>query len=149
MSTKPDWMWNEMQQVGTDYADVAEVAAYDQRMGTIRDVVGENRQTLARLALPVGGRLLDIGCGTGRLVRAAAAQGLQAYAADVSAVMLAYLEGRAAEEGVKLAGLQHAGFLTMSFPAEHFDAVVSSLALHHLPDAWKLVALRQETMGQI
>jgi ubiquinone/menaquinone biosynthesis C-methylase UbiE len=135
-------MWNEIQQVGTDYQDVAEVAAYDQRMGTIRDVEEEIRQTLARLALPAGARLLDIGSGTGRLLRAAAARGLQAYAADVSAVMLEYLEKRSAEEGVKLVELQHAGFLTMSFPGEHFDAVVSSLALHHLPDAWKLVGLR-------
>jgi hypothetical protein len=43
MMNRPDWMWNEMQQVGTDYMDVAEVAAYDQRMATIRDVEEENR----------------------------------------------------------------------------------------------------------
>jgi hypothetical protein len=32
----PDWHWNEMQQVGTDYNDLAEVEAYDERMATFR-----------------------------------------------------------------------------------------------------------------
>jgi SAM-dependent methyltransferase len=30
----------------------------------------------------------------------------------------------------------------MDFPPASFDAAVSGAALHHLPDAWKLVALR-------
>ncbi len=29
-----DWQWNEMQQVGTDYADLKEIAAYDDRDGS-------------------------------------------------------------------------------------------------------------------
>ncbi len=141
MST-PDWMWNEMQQVGTDYADVAEVAAYDERMATFRDVDNENQEILTQLALTPGSKVLEIGCGTGRFIRAAAARGHETCAADISQVMLEYVEQKSAEEGLKIARLQHAGFLTMDFPAGYFDAAVSGAALHHLPDQWKLVALR-------
>lgn len=140
--SNPDWMWNEMRQVGTDYADIAEVAAYDTRMASFRDVNRENQQNLSLLALAPGSKVLEIGCGTGRFVRAAARAGLEAYAVDISEVMLRYVAEKSREEGVEIAGLQHAGFLTMSFPPEHFHAVVSGAALHHLPDAWKLVALR-------
>lgn len=137
-----DWQWNEMQQVGTDYADLKEIAAYDDRMEAFRDVETENRGLLSLLALPVGAAVLEIGCGTGRFARAAAAAGLAVTVVDVSAGMLEYVAQKARTDGLPEIATQHAGFLTMDFPACRFDAVVSGAALHHLPDAWKLVALR-------
>jgi len=71
----PRWQWNEMQQVGTDYADMAEVERYDRRMAEFRDVDAENRSILRTLSLEPGSAVLEIGCGTGRLARAAAAAG--------------------------------------------------------------------------
>ena len=56
--------------------------------------------------------------------------------------MLDYIEKKASEEGVPPIITHHAGFLTMDFPVSVFDAVVSGAALHHLPDAWKLIALQ-------
>jgi ubiquinone/menaquinone biosynthesis C-methylase UbiE len=137
-----DWQWNEMQQVGADFTDPKMIAAYDERMGAIRDVDGENREMLDALALPAGAAVLEIGCGTGRFSRAAAKAGLQATAIDVSAKMLEYVREKAASEGLPEIATQHAGFLTMDFPAAGFDAAVSGVALHHLPDAWKYLALR-------
>lgn len=67
----PEWQWNEMQQVGTDYTDLAEVERYDQRMGSFRDVEKENRTMLEMLNLPTGSSVLEVGCGTGRFARAA------------------------------------------------------------------------------
>jgi ubiquinone/menaquinone biosynthesis C-methylase UbiE len=97
---------------------------------------------LGMLALPGGAAVLEIGCGTGRFARAAAAAGLAATAIDVSATMLDYVRHKAAAEGLPAIATQHSGFLTMDFPPASFDAAVSGAALHHLPDAWKLVALR-------
>jgi hypothetical protein len=34
----PEWQYDEMQQVGTDYTDEAQVEAYDQRLQRLRDV---------------------------------------------------------------------------------------------------------------
>jgi putative AdoMet-dependent methyltransferase len=140
---QPPWYWNEMQQVGTDYASTAEVEAYDRRMATIRDVDSENQAILATLALAPGASLLEIGCGTGRFARMAASQGYAVTAVDVSKAMLDYVAARAEQEGLVSLDLQQAGFLTMDVAAQGFDAVVSVAALHHLSDAWKLVALRR------
>lgn len=138
---KRDWQWDEMQQVGTDYTDPEEIEKYDNRMATIRDVEAENSQMLAMLALPADASVLEIGCGTGRFARAAAANGLKAAAADVSAAMLEYVGHRAKADGLRGLETRHAGFLTLDFPDSSFDAVVSGAALHHLPDAWKLPAM--------
>jgi len=137
-----DWQWDEMRQVGTDYTDLKEIAAYDVRMASFRDVDAENREMLGMLNLPAGAAVLEIGCGTGRFARAAAAAGLAVTAIDVSARMLEYVGQRIKTDGLPEIATQHAGFLTMEFPAACFDAAVSGAALHHLPDAWKLVALR-------
>lgn len=139
---RPDWQWNEIQQVGTDYADLAQVEIYDNRMGTFRDVNAENRQMLGMLNLPAGAAVLEIGCGTGRFARAAAAAGMKVTAIDVSPIMLEYVKKKAGDEGLPEIRTQHSGFLTMDLPEAVFDAAVSGAALHHLPDAWKFVALR-------
>ena len=139
--TEPDWRWNEFRQVGTDYEDVAEVEAYDRRMGTFRDVDAENRSMLAMLALPPGSAVLEIGCGTGRFARAAAAAGMKVAVADVSKIMLDYVADRSWKDNLPEIAVQHSGFLTLDFPAASFDAAVSGAALHHLPDAWKYVGL--------
>ncbi len=131
-----------MQQVGTDYTDLKEIAAYDERMAAFRDVDAENRALLGLLALPSGASVLEIGCGTGRFARAAAAAGLAVTAVDVSAAMLEYVAKKSEDDGLPKIATQHAGFLTMDLPAGTFNAAVSGAALHHLPDAWKFVALR-------
>lgn len=141
-SCYPDWQWDEMLQVGTDYTDLAEISAYDARMASFRDVDAENKAILDLLDLPAGAAVLEIGCGTGRFARTAAGAGYSVTAIDVSAKMLEFVRGRVEEERLPEIATFHAGFLTMDFPESHFDAVLSVAALHHLPDAWKLVALR-------
>lgn len=137
----PDWQWNEMRQVGTDYDDLAQVETYDGRMATFRNVAAENREMLDMLGLPPGAAVLEIGCGTGCFARAASAAGLAATAIDVSPIMLEFVREKASKEELPEIATQHAGFLTMHFPPASFDAAVSGAALHHLPDAWKFVAL--------
>ena len=143
MAERPDWQWDEMQQVGTDYADIDEVQRYDERMSQFRDLAAEDGAILADLALAPGSTVLEIGTGTGHFAHHALAAGHQVIAADVSQVMLDYAAAKAQRLGLTGLTCLHAGFLGLELPAESLDGAVSVAALHHLPDAWKLVALRR------
>lgn len=143
MSDRPAWQWNEIQQVGTDYTDLSEVERYERRMGEFRNLAAEDAALLADLALPVGANVLEIGTGTGHFARAAAKAGLYATAIDISPAMLRYARSRADADNLsERTAFEQAGFLTFAFEPERFDAAVSVAVLHHLPDLWKAVALR-------
>ena len=47
MNEQPAWQWNEIQHVGTDFADAAEVERYERRMGEFRDLAAEDAAILA------------------------------------------------------------------------------------------------------
>ncbi|HWR16850.1 MAG TPA: methyltransferase domain-containing protein [Terriglobales bacterium] len=87
----------------------------------------------ARLA--PGERVLDVGCGTGTLAIAAKRRvgpSGKVYGIDASPEMLARAEQKASKSGVEVLfrnGLAEA----LPFPDGHFDAVLSTVMLHHLP----------------
>ncbi len=137
----PSWHWQEFIQRGTDYNNLAEVEAYDARMGRLRDVEGGLRRVLATLRLAPDDEVLEIGTGTGAFALAAARVCRHVYACDVSEMMLAYAQQKAAQQGIANASFHAGGFLTYEHTGEPVSAVVSQLALHHLPDFWKGVAL--------
>ena len=142
MHEQPAWQWDEIQHVGTNFADVAEVERYERRMGEFRDLAAEDAAILALLELPPNSRILEIGTGTGHFSRRAAAAGHRVTAIDISPAMLQYADNRAKLEGLAGIEFHHGGFLTFSAPPASFDAAVSAAALHHLPDFWKAVALQ-------
>lgn len=56
--------------------------------------------------------------------------------------MLQYARQKAEEEALAV-DFGRAGFLSFEAPDASYDAVVTSLALHHLSDVWKAVALQR------
>ena len=140
VDTHPQWQWNEMQQVGTDYADLGEVERYERRMGQFRDLAKEDAEILAELRLKPGSRILEIGTGTGHFARTAVGGGHRVTATDVSPIMLQYAAKVAQGQGLAIEFTQ-GGFLTFQGEPAAYDGVVSVVVLHHLPDLWKAVAL--------
>lgn len=142
---KPEWMWDEWQQVGTDYDSLEEVGRYEKRMGEFRDFDRENSAVLALTGLKAGEnvRILEIGTGTGHFARFAARAGFGVTAVDISAMMLKYAAEMADKESIPAGMIEfvRGGFLGLDFAAASFDACYTSAALHHLPDVWKMVAL--------
>jgi putative AdoMet-dependent methyltransferase len=57
--------------------------------------------------------------------------------------MLEFARKKAKKRDVKNIEFHNAGFLTYEHSGEPVDAVVSQIALHHLPDFWKMIALRR------
>ena len=82
------------------------------------------------LNLPPGGRVLDIGCGTGAFVYCLAERGYQAVGVDFSSSML-----RAASKSTQGKSIEFVqGDVTkgLNFADESFDLVLSSYVLHGL-----------------
>jgi ubiquinone/menaquinone biosynthesis C-methylase UbiE len=78
---------------------------------------------------------------TGELALAAARHCARVYAVDLSAGMLQYAKRKAASRGVVNVDFLQGGFLTYQHRGAPLDAIVTQLALRHLPDFWKQVAL--------
>lgn len=90
------------------------------------------RAVIRRAALPAGGRLLDLGAGTGDLAREALRQqpGARVVAADFTLAMM--LAGRASRRGPD--DWSAADALRLPYADGSFDAVVSGFLLRNVTD---------------
>jgi ubiquinone/menaquinone biosynthesis C-methylase UbiE len=88
--------------------------------------------------------VIDLGAGTGNFAIQAAKRGVKAIAVDISQNMLDYAREKAEKAGVaKNMEFKLGGFLSYEHQGEPVDAVESQMALHHLPDMWKQVAIQR------
>ena len=139
---KKNYYYNEFKALGTDYNDLEEIRIYDERMATLRNIKKEIEDTIHVIDLQKEDTLIEIGCGTGEFCIEAAKRCKKVIALDVSKNMLEYAKNKAIERGVNNISFVNAGFLSYEHQGESLDLVVSSIALHHLPDFWKLMALK-------
>ena len=137
------WEYDDMIQIGKDFASHEVVAAYDARHRRFRDIDKETETVIAGLGLRREHSVADFGSGTGAFVLEAARRCASVFAIDISQAMLDYTQRRAAEQGITNIVCRKGGFLTYRHEGTPFDAVSTSLALHHLPDFWKQRALRR------
>jgi ubiquinone/menaquinone biosynthesis C-methylase UbiE len=137
------WVYDERRQVGTNYADESNVSDYDAGMQRLRNIPQEVEVAAQALSLSPAHAVWEIGCGTGEMALGMASRCRHVYASDVSTPMVAFARLKAAARGVTNVTFEEGGFLTGFVPPEAVDGVVSQLALHHLPDLWKLTALRR------
>jgi ubiquinone/menaquinone biosynthesis C-methylase UbiE len=103
------------------------------------------REALETLALGPGDRLLDVGCGTGAAVRAAAAVAQRAVGVDLSAAMIA--RGRELAAGLANVELRVADAEALPFDAGTFSALLCTTSLHHYPHAERAVAEMARVLG--
>ncbi len=137
------WLYDERTQVGTDYADESHVREYDAKMQRLRDIPREVETAAQALSISAETVVWEIGTGTGEMAIGLAPRCRYVYASDISPAMLAPARGKAAERGVRNVSFEPGGFLSGFTPPQLVGGVVSQLALHHLPDFWKQVALKR------
>ncbi len=106
------------------------------RLMTAGQDVRWRREVVQRAALPAGGRLLDLGAGTGDLAREARRQEPQAYiiAADFTLAMMRVGQSRLRQRGLAALNWCGADALRLPFPDGQFDAVVSGFLLRNVAD---------------
>jgi len=143
MNQNKDWFYNEFNQVGTDYMDLNQVKIYDEKMNKLRNINAEVNILCKLIDIQPSYRILEIGCGTGEFSIALGKKSKELVALDVSSVMIEYAKHKAGKIGLDNINFYNNGFLTYKYDGIPFDAVITSLALHHLPDFWKLIALKR------
>ncbi|WP_242660975.1 class I SAM-dependent methyltransferase [Mycobacterium alsense] len=87
------------------------------------------QRTLLRQLPRRCGRVLDVGCGAGAFAARLASRTERVDAVDRSAAMISAARRRAPANVTCV----HADVLELPLPGEHYDAIVSNTALHHLP----------------
>lgn len=140
MTQDPDSWWpDERVHAGREHFDEDHARRYDAKMDA--EAAGEIRLLQDAGALGEDSVVVDLGAGSGQFTLAVAACCRRVVAVDVSPVMLGVLREKVARSGLTTVETVDAGFLTYQHAGEPPDLVYSRLALHHLPDFWKAVAL--------
>lgn len=143
MDKYPKWQYDELAGCGSKHNNTKTAEQYDCFHGSFRDFDEEARQVISAVGLESHHIVIDMGCGTGAFTIPAAAQCKKVYAIDIAKPMLQKCRQKAQRAGLVNIEFHNAGFLTYEHKGEPADAIVSTLALHHLPDFWKLVALHK------
>ena len=111
--------------------------SYDGKRQLARQIV---EGTAAFVKLPAGGRILDVGCGSGALTIACAKgnPACQALGVDLWRGVYASFSQRICEENAAAEGVTNTEFrpgdaLKLDFPDESFDAVTSNYVYHNIP----------------
>jgi SAM-dependent methyltransferase len=101
----------------------------------------DKRTGLIKELLPLGGLVLDVGCGTGQLGAAIASEGYDVCGVDLSPSMIV----RARERGLTaFSGVTTA----LPFAADTFDLALTVATLHHLETPERVAATVRE-MGRV
>lgn len=136
-----EWYFNEFRQTGVDFNSEEEVKLYDEKYKNSRNLDTEAENIAKETELKSDSVILEIGTGTGELAIRLSRKCRQVIACDVSEKMLAFASKKAKSINITNIEFIHSGFLNMKFENATFDTVISQLALHHLPDFWKSVAI--------
>lgn len=140
MTHKPNWLLDEIASAGRENLDAVHVSRYDKKEDAHS---GEELILLERYGLNSSSEAIDIGAGTGQFAIAAAVACARVVAVDVSPVMIERLRMKVGEANLSNIELVQAGFLTYEHRGRPADFVYSRLAMHHLPDFWKAMALKR------
>lgn len=137
----PPWLFDEAKACG-DHNSKIKARTYDNLHGRFRQFDQEAQQIIEHLALTCDHTVLDIGCGTGGFCVHAAPYVKTIYAMDISKAMLRIAKKKAKK--LKLDNVHfNQGSLLKFKLTPPVDAVVCTVMLHHLPDFWKLIALKR------
>lgn len=109
------------------------------KMRALRKVI------LQRAQIKPGDSVLDVGCGTGDLAMATktlSGPTGAVHGIDASPQMIAVAQRKAARAGTEVA-FQVGLIEGIAFPDNHFDVVLSTLMMHHLPSDLKRAGLAE------
>jgi SAM-dependent methyltransferase len=115
--------------VRAKYDRAAEVRAYSRTASTGLD---ERERAVVRRYVPMGGRLLDVGCGAGREALAFAREGFRVTGIDIAPAMIEAARENAAEAGLAIK-FRVQSVTELDDPPGSFDGAYLPVSLQHVP----------------
>lgn len=135
----PDWTFDEIRHAGEEHLDAEEVARFGEKMpfnpSTEVDI-------LIEYGLSEKDTIIDFGTGTGVFPLAIAEYYGHVIAVDVSETMLYVVHTKLEKTGIQNVETVNDGFLSYDHQGDKASYAFSKDALHHLPDSWKIEALK-------
>jgi ubiquinone/menaquinone biosynthesis C-methylase UbiE len=138
-----EWFYDEFKQKGTDYNNIKEVEIYCENMQQLRDIKKEIADIIELTGLDRSKNVLEIGIGTGEFTVELSKHCNFIYGIDISEIMLDYAREKAKKRKRENIELKKAGFLSYKHEGKIIDIILTQLAFHHLPDFWKVIALKK------
>jgi putative AdoMet-dependent methyltransferase len=135
-----NWQFAENEHCGVDYASMGIVEKYDSEHGKFRNYKQEASAIVDILKLSNESVIMDIGCGTAGITAELSKVVKKIFAIDPSAAMIQYAKQK--HGNIDNIEFIVSGFLGLESFTGKVDAVISTAALHHLPDFWKMIALK-------
>ncbi len=132
-------VFDELAHAGPEHLDPVFVAGYDRKQGADP---GPDVEVLRGHGMASDSTVVDLGAGSGTFALAVARHCGRVVAVDVSPEMVDLMRRRMSESGATTVDVVQAGLLTYRHTGRLPDVVHCRNALHHLPDFWKVEALR-------
>jgi SAM-dependent methyltransferase len=136
----PGWLLDELANAGRENLDAAHVERYDRKMDARAP---EEVELLRSWGLDASSVVVELGCGTGQFALTVARVCRRVVAVDVSPLMRKRLRSKVDEAAIDNVEIAAAGFLTYDHTGDPANIVYSRYTIHHLPDFWKVMALRR------
>jgi putative AdoMet-dependent methyltransferase len=143
MKSFPEWYFDEGLHAGINYSDEKIVADYDKEHTKFRNYENETSRIIQAVGISKDDIVVDMGCGTGGLSTCLAKSCKKLYAIDISPKMIELCKDKIKKENIDNVFPICSGLLSYEHDGEPADVVISNVVLHHLPDFWKLVALKK------
>jgi len=134
-----DWIIDEKRHAGEEHLDPEQVASYDEK---IPFDPTEEIDLLLEYGLSADDTVVDFGTGTGVFPLAVADYCDRVIAIDVSKTMVDVTREKVVQQNIDNIEIVHDGFVSYDHQDDLAGFVYSKNALHHLPDFWKVEALK-------
>ena len=135
----PEWYIDETAHAGEEHLDPERVASYDEKLPFDPR---EEVDLLREHGVGEEDAVVDFGTGTGEFPLAVAPHCARVVGVDASPTMLDAAREKLDAAGVANVELVQAGMVEYEHAGAPATAVFSKNALHHLPDFWKVEALK-------
>ena len=134
--------FNEFKHPGIDHSNMEYAKKYDQKMLKFRNYENEAKQLADLLQISNNDVIIDFGCGTGALSIPLASYSKYVYGIDSSEAMLTIAKEKADKMQIKNIEFINSGFLNYIHKGQTPTVVTTIAAMHHLPDFWKVIAMK-------